>query len=242
MALDYDQLAADYARHRHVQPALLAALLDGAQLTATAVAAEIGCGTGNYIGAVQAAVGCACWGVEPSAGMLATARVRWPQIRFVHAPAETLDLPPASVDFIFSVDVIHHVGDVAAYFRAAHHALRPGGRICTATDAPAMIARRRPLAVYFPGTVAADRARYPEPATLEHAMTAAGLVDVTTREVAHAYPLYDSGSFRNRAYSCLHLIADDEFAAGLAQMEADLAQGPVAARSEYLLLWARKPG
>ena len=242
MALDYDRLAADYASHRKVQPVLLAALLQGAQPTRDTVVAEVGCGTGNYIGAVQAAVGCTCWGVEPSAAMLTTARRRWHPVHFVQAPAETLDLPAASVDFIFSVDVIHHVGDVAAYFRAAAQALRPGGRICTATDAPEMIARRRPLAAYFPGTVAADLARYPTPATLEHAMTAAGLVHVTAQEVEYIYPLCDAAPIRARAYSCLHLISDEEFHAGLARMEEDLESEPIDVLSEYLLLWAQRPG
>lgn len=239
--IDYDQLAADYARHRRVQPALLAALLNDGAVTAASVVGELGCGTGNYIGAVSDAVDCDCWGVEPSAAMLNTARTRFPHIRFAQARGEEADLPSAHFDLLYSVDVIHHVADVAAFFATARHALRPGGRLCTATDAPEMIARRLPLTTYFPGTIAADQARYPTPATLRAALDAAGFRDIQTSAVVHTSLRTDIGAFRDRAYSCLYLISDDEFAAGLARMEADLARGPLIDRSEYLLLWATRP-
>lgn len=239
-SLDYDELAAEYARGRGVQPVLLAALLQRAALDADAWVAEIGCGTGNYIGAIAAATGCTCWGVEPSAAMSAPARARLSHVRFIQARGEDAALPAGRFDFIFSVDVIHHVADLDGFFRRVASALRPGGLLCTATDTPAMIARRAPLAAYFPGTVTADLVRYPTPARITHAMSAARLTSIEMTAVGHTFTLYDLTPYRDRAYSCLHLIDDAEFHAGLARMEADLARGPIRARIEYALLWAKR--
>jgi SAM-dependent methyltransferase len=87
-ALDYDALAAEYARHRQVHPGVLQALHQAAQglrhttqglqhtMQGNTRVLEVGCGTGNYLLALAASTGCAGWGIDPSEGMLAQARVR----------------------------------------------------------------------------------------------------------------------------------------------------------------------
>ena len=77
---DYNRLAADYARHRAVNPEVLAALIDGANINAASCVLEVGCGTGNYIGAIRQATGAECWGIDPSVDMLTTAADRHPDL------------------------------------------------------------------------------------------------------------------------------------------------------------------
>ena len=72
--IDYDTIAADYARHRTVHPGVLRALVETSHMARATRALEVGCGTGNYIAALRAATGCAGWGVDPSERMLARAR------------------------------------------------------------------------------------------------------------------------------------------------------------------------
>jgi SAM-dependent methyltransferase len=122
---------------------------------------EVGCGTGNYLSAIRASVGCECIGTDPSRAMLEWLRGRDPGIQAVEGKAEQLPLPDASFDLVFCVDVIHHVENREKAFREASRVLRAGGHICTVTDSERIIRNREPLSTYFPGTVPTELSRYP---------------------------------------------------------------------------------
>lgn len=238
--LDYDRLAPEYARHRGVHSGLLERLLTVPGLTAAHRPIEVGCGTGNYILALREQAGCAIIGVDPSAAMLARSRGRSADATVVQSRAESLPLAAGSADLIFSVDVIHHVVDRAAWFSEAARVLRPGGWLCTATDSADDIRRRQPLSSYFPETVPVELARYPAIETLRQEMAEAGFERIEEEQVERTYPLTDFTPYRERAFSSLHLISDDALERGLARMETDLRQGPLAAVSLYTLLWGRR--
>lgn len=148
--LDYDKLAAEYARHRQLHPQVLRSLLARSGIDATSKILEVGCGTGNYVIALQEAAGCTARGIDPSAEMLAKASGRGAPVILARGRAEELAFSDGFFDLVFSVDVIHHVGDRPAYFREARRILKPGGRICTVTDSEWIIRHRQPLSAYFP--------------------------------------------------------------------------------------------
>ena len=173
-ALNYDQLAEEYVRYRRLDPGVLRALIDRGELTAASRILEVGCGTGNYIVALQQGTGCSCWGIDPSEQMLTRERQRTNRVVFRCGRAEDLDFPSASFDLVFSVDFIHHVTDHAKYIRIAARVLRPGGLLCTVTDSAEDIRRRRPLSTYFPETVEVELARYPSIDVLRSDMEQAG--------------------------------------------------------------------
>lgn len=238
-AINYDDIAQAYARHRGTHPGVLAAICAAA--TASSRVLEVGCGTGNYIAALQAEIGCPCWGIDPSAEMLDQARARGPGVRLTQGRAEQLDLAPDSFDLFFSVDAIHHVADHGAYYREAYRVLAPGGRACTVTDSEWIIRHRQPLSTYFPETVPHELARYPRIDALRTHMAAAGFEQLDESAVEHTYLLHDAGPYRARAFSALHLIAEEAFQRGLARMERDLARGPIVCTPRYTLLWGTKP-
>jgi SAM-dependent methyltransferase len=240
MIVDYDFLAQEYARHRLVHPQVLASLIETGQLDSASQALDVGCGTGNYTLALAEAVGCSCWGIEPSQQMLAQARERASSIHFKLGWAEHLDYPAESFDMVFSVDVIHHVSDRPAYFREAYRVLRKSGRLCTVTDSESIIRQRQPLSLYFPETVEVDLQRYPRISDLRKMVAEAGFTSSHETFAEFAYPLTDIHSYRDKAFSCLHLISPQAFERGIRRMEADLRDGPIAAVSRYLLLWGVK--
>jgi SAM-dependent methyltransferase len=237
--INYNRMAAEYARHRRVHPVVLRRLIGG--LGPTASVLEVGCGTGNYLVAIRELVGCSCWGVEPSAEMLARARARSEQVQLLQGRAEALGLPDGQFDLVFSVDVIHHVGDRGRLFGEAWRVLRPGGRSCTVTDSEWVIRHRQPLAVYFPETVEVDLARYPSIEALRADMEEAGLANVEEGMVELPYELGDIGPFRDKAFSCLQLIPEDAFRRGMERLEKDLLAGPIVGVSRYTLVWGLKP-
>ena len=235
--MDYDELVDDYAAHRSHEPAVLGVLAD--EVDASSHVLEVGCGTGNYAIALHERTGARCVGVDPSAAMLERARARSGAVELVRGRAEALPFPDEEFDLAFSVDVIHHVADRAAYFAEAHRTLRPGGRLCTITQDESMI-RARWFRPYFPDTLEVERRRYPAPRTLAAEMTAAGFTNAGEQRVEWDVVVTHADACRAKAFSSLLLIPDDAFAEGLARLERDLRASPITARVEALVLWARR--
>jgi ubiquinone/menaquinone biosynthesis C-methylase UbiE len=238
--INYDGIASEYARHRRVHPEVLRSLLLTSSIGRASKVLEVGCGTGNYIVALEALAGSSCWGIDPSEQMLSRARERSRTIYFQLGKAERLDFSPNLFDLVFSVDVIHHVGNRLAYFREAYQLLRAGGKACTVTDSEWIICHRQPLAVYFPETVEIELGRYPRIAELREVMERIGFGEVTESTVEFAYPLTDIQAYRDKAFSSLLLIPEGAFRRGIERMEQDLCTGPIQCVSRYLLLWGTK--
>jgi len=86
---------------------------------------EIGCGTGTLLASLAPRRGV---GVDLSARMVAIASAKFPDLAFVAADAERLDLGE-TFDFVIVPDVIEHLTDVPAMFRSARGCCRPGSRV-----------------------------------------------------------------------------------------------------------------
>ncbi len=224
--VDYNLLAVEYAIHRQVQPEVFTQLVSQSEITGDSQVLEVGCGTGNYISAIQTAVGSSCWGIDPSFRMLAKARENCKEVDFSIGCGEEIEFPENYFDLVFSVDVIHHMMDKLKYFREGIRVLRPGGRISTVTESFWMIRARKPFAFYFPETVKVDLLRYPNPSVSRNMMELAGFENFISQEVTFTFLRSDIQDFRDKAYSCLHLISEDGFRKGIEQMEADLKLAP----------------
>jgi ubiquinone/menaquinone biosynthesis C-methylase UbiE len=238
--IDYDKIASEYERHRKVHPEVLNNLLLTSRIGSVSKVLEVGCGTGNYIIALEALTGCSCWGIDASEQMLSRAKERSRTAHFQPGKAEGLDSPPDFFDLVFSVDVIHHLDDRLAYFREAYRVLRAGGKGCTVTDSEWIIRHRQPLAVYFPETVEIELGRYPCMAELRDLMERVGFSEITESMVEFAYPLTDIQAYRDKAFSSLLFIPEAAFQRGIGRMEQDLRIGPIQCVSRYLLLWGIK--
>jgi SAM-dependent methyltransferase len=175
--------------------------------------------------------------------MLSQARRRHAGVEFRVGDAGCLDFEAGVFDLVFSVDVIHHVQDRAQALGEAYRVLDDGGRVCTVTDSPQIIRTRRPLAVFFPETVAVDLARYPAAGDLKTHMTQAGFEAVRQEQAQHSCVLSDIEPYRAKAFSCLHLISASAFEEGLARLAEQAANGGVRCVSRYVLWWGtRGPG
>jgi ubiquinone/menaquinone biosynthesis C-methylase UbiE len=234
--VDFNPIAAAYAHGRSARQFVVDELREGCPGPGARVL-EIGCGTANYSRAL-ASSGKICFGIDPSSGMLRAAT--GDTVLLVLAAAEHLPFADRTFDFVFSVDVAHHLRDVAAYFSEAWRVLRPGGIICTATDSEHNIRSRRPLTEFWPDSAAVDLKRYPKISLLRREMAAAGFASTAEHQIQEERPVTDLTSYREKAYSCLRLITEDAFADGLRKLEAALKAGPVTGLAMYLCLWGRK--
>ncbi|MBZ0275299.1 MAG: methyltransferase domain-containing protein [Anaerolineae bacterium] len=240
--VNYDALAAQYAPNRRIHPGVLQRLIETGALYESDNVLEVGCGTGNYISALMGAVGCTGWGIDPSAQMLAFARQKAERIHLQTGYAHETGLPSDTFRLVFTVDVIHHLSDYAAYFREAYRLLTAGGKICTVTDSEAIIRARQPLSTYFPETVVPELARYPRISVLEALMAQAGFTDIRQETVENRSQLTDISPYREKSFSVLHLITEAQFQAGITRMENDLqTAGSIEFVGRYVLVWGTKP-
>ena len=240
--IDYDKISGDYTQHRQkVHPGVLKGLLSGSEYQNDSAVLEVGCGTANYIIAIQSLTGSRCWGIDPSERMLSVARERSKKIDFKNGRGEQLDFSNEFFDFIFSVDVIHHIEGHLEYFQEAYRTLNPGNRICTVTDSEEILRNRVPLATAFPETVEVELARYPRIHYLTGLMREAGFTDIQDNIVEHSFQMKDIQAFRDRAYSSLHLISEEAFQEGITRLEDELDEkGHIQNISRYTLLWGNK--
>ena len=127
MKIQYNKIAENYAWFRESDLDAVEKLILGSGISSISKILEIGCGTGNYVVELQRHVGCPCWGVDPSPEMIRRAKTQNGRVNFSVGFAEDLGFEDEFFDFAFSVDVIHHVDNLAGYFREAYRILRPQG-------------------------------------------------------------------------------------------------------------------
>lgn len=234
----YQSIAPEYASHRSVHPEVLRRLISIGNLHATSSVLEVGCGTGNYLVALNESIGCLCQGIDPAAAMLVEARKRSAKLQLSCAPAERIALPDSQFDLVFAVDVVHHIADRPQAFRECLRVSNEDGKLCLVTESPAMLRRREPHATYFPETVAVELARYPSLDTLRAELQQAGWVDFAEVEVEFRTELTDFEPYRRKVHSSISSIPQEAFERGIEQLERDLSLGPVPMIWRYVLLWA----
>jgi len=238
--MDYDGMADAYARNRRVSEHVVVELQSFRSLTPASKVLEVGCGTGNHIFTLVESTGCAGWGVEPSEAMRRHAPVDV-RLTLCQGSAESIPFEDAFFDLLFSVNVIHHVLNPTKHFQESIRVLLAGGWMCTFTDSHEMIRRREPLSRYWPSSAEADIERYPTIEALLRTMADAGFSSLVSREIIKTSLVTDATPYREKAFSCLRLITEDEFRAGLQRLSDDLLKGSVQETSEYVCIWGKKP-
>src|SRR5512134_2203679 len=124
---------------------------------------DIGCGTGNYTDQFQRITqerDHCFYGIDRSDGMLSRARQKNRFVVYQVGEAEKIPFQANFFDFVYMTDVIHHITHINRMFAEIHRVLKSGGKACIVTQSHKQI-EQRPIAQFFPGTVAVDQRRYP---------------------------------------------------------------------------------
>jgi SAM-dependent methyltransferase len=127
----YDRSAADFAADWHAQPAPddLHALVT--RFFRPSRTADIGCGSGREVAWLNAS-GFPAVGFDPSEGLLAQARARYPDLSFATATLpELAGVPDASFDNVLCETVLMHLprDGIVPSVRRLMAILRPGGTL-----------------------------------------------------------------------------------------------------------------
>lgn len=250
--LDYDRVAADYARGRRLDRDAIAAWRDAVEPYLGDDRAhpllDVGAGTGWFAAAFADWFDCAVVALEPAAGMrrqAAEAR-RDPRVRYVAATAEALPLAARSVRAAWLSTVIHHLGDLEAAAHELARVLTPGGRVLIRSAFPDRLDAIA-LFRFFPAArlVAAT---FPTVEATTAAFAAAGFTldgRVTVPQVSAPSLAAAAQQVRlmRHADSTLRPLSDTEFAEGLAAIEnaaaAEATAAPVVNHFDLLVLGLR---
>ena len=188
---------------------------------------EVGCGTGHWLEILNAH-GAHPTGLDFSAGMLAQARRRMPEVSLVQGTAERLPWPAESFDRVFCINAIHHFTDKPAFLAEAHRLLRPGGMIMIVGLDPQRGFDRWFVYDYFPESLEIDRQRFPSSSSLRAWMQGARFENCVTQEVEHwSYRLPAQEILRQErldkaATSQLSVLTEEEYQRGMQRIRADI--------------------
>ncbi len=241
-AADHDAIARLYAACRDVSPAVVDHLAE--RLTSPAISSilEMGCGTADYLAALLAKTNACGFGFDKSSKMLEQGRRKHPGAALVRADAEgRFPFQAGSFDACFSVNLIHYVTDLPAFFAEVYRVARPEAVVVTVTDSEEDI-HRRTISEYFPQSVPLELDRYPAISEVRRAMEAAGWTGAHVTHTERTFPLDRPvlERFERKAYSALRLIPQSAFEAGIARLKNDLATGGAMVRELYTYVWGRK--
>lgn len=123
----YDQSRMDAAERRALFEQYFA-IFPWSDLPADAVGIDIGCGSGRWAVEVAPRVGrLICIDASPAAVDVARANLTGvPNCEVLVASVADLPVEPASMDFAYSLGVLHHVPDTAAAISSCAQTLKPG--------------------------------------------------------------------------------------------------------------------
>jgi ubiquinone/menaquinone biosynthesis C-methylase UbiE len=254
-AVNYDHVAPEYDRRFDLGPydGVRAYLQQFAGSCGHIPVLEVGCGTGHWLAELGPLIDSRLVGIDLAAGMLTRARAAAPEAYLLQATATQLPLANETFDRVFCVNALHHFPDPIAFFDEVYRVLRRGGSFVSIGLDPHTGDDSWWIYDYFPAARQADERRYWPAHELRRALTAAGFsAPVTsvaqripgeaTYEVARAM-----GLLSRHSTSQLLVITDDEYAAGIARIEAErpMLQANLrlhATRAEKPTLSAGAPG
>ncbi|MGB0877696.1 MAG: class I SAM-dependent methyltransferase [Mycobacterium sp.] len=132
-------------------------------------AADIACGTGILASRIAREVGAdEVYGVDFSEGMLAQARRRSHEVRWLTAPAEQLPFEDETLDAVVTTSAFHFFNQPAA-LREFHRVLATGGLAAVATFSP-----YQPLPLHWLSASRFNPVHSPSPAAMRTLFTDAG--------------------------------------------------------------------
>jgi len=228
--VDYDRIADRYDRRYELYA--YGGVLETLQNFLTprvAVAAEVGCGTGHWLRALEGHAS-RIMGLEPSAGMLQRARANALGAHLVRGRAEALPWRDASIDRIFCVNALHHFSDRHVFFAEARRVLTPGGALLSIGKDPHAGRDEWWVYDYFEGTQALDEARFAPVRILRGELALAGFAWAESFEaerfeiVRTSAELFASGIVDRAFTSQLSVLSDAEFDRGVERLKDAQAQ------------------
>ena len=226
---NYDDYASEYAHTRHAFKWVLLPLIKEAEShTKGSTIVEIGCGTGNYIITLSKELPDYTYkAFDISVNMLEVAKARSDIVEFSRSNADTaFPYSDSSIDFSFSVDVIHHIENLKTFFQEVGRTLKPNGIFILVTDSEENI-RKRSLSKYFPEILDIELERYP---SIKELCDTAKVFGIELLDIKEAEALIDFNdnfvsSLERKCSSSMRLIPEEKHRKGMDRIREGKTKG-----------------
>jgi ubiquinone/menaquinone biosynthesis C-methylase UbiE len=229
--VDYSgRIAGSYRAGRRLRPESVSSWMDavGRHLARRdGPVLDLGSGTGRFSGALTARLGVPVVALEPAEGMRDQARLDGigGRVAMVAGSGEAVPARDGVFVGVWASQVLHHVDDLTRCTAELRRVVRPGGPVMVRGMFEATYGSI-PWTPYFPEAVRVGTDLFP---TLEEITAAFGYVGM--KPCAHeiiwqttaASMCELSERVRLRADSTLELLSEDEFATGMARLQAAAA-------------------
>lgn len=235
----YNTIGAGYNTTRHADPYIVSRMLANLNPFQEGKYLDIGSGTANYTNAyIQQ--GYHFIGAEPSDRMIGEARSKYPAIEFIQTKAEDLPFGDKQFDGATGTFTLHHWDSMQEGLTQLCRVLKPGAKAVFLSFTPQQIFGYW-LCHYFPETMKNSAAVVPTIEDMTAIFRKAGFSEVSTEKYFVHDELQDHFLYsnknrpeqylrpeiRNGASSFTVYANQEEVAAGLIQLEKDIATGEV---------------
>jgi SAM-dependent methyltransferase len=229
--VNYDQIAQTYDRRFIFGQSVGVARALGSLLKQVAPerVLEVGCGTGHWLLELKDAAPF-LFGLDLSSGMLQTACRHGLTSTLIRGDAGLLPFPNETFDLLYCVNAFHHFASPREFIQDARRILRRGGALSITGMDPHSRRGYWYIYDYFPRTKEIDLARFPSVDVLIDWMLSSGFKEVDCRPAEHIRSrkvgdeVLEDAFLQKNSTSQLVLLTDEEYAAGLALIKADLSQ------------------
>jgi ubiquinone/menaquinone biosynthesis C-methylase UbiE len=242
-SIDYDEVKDIYDLVRIGDPELVHQLLNEVSVKSDSLVLDVGCGTANNTLLFRKVVNADVLGVDLSYGMLSKAVEKREDLDFIHSPAENLPFKANVFDFIFMIEVIHHLNDISSAVSEIYKILKTNCPLCIVTQSHEQIEHRM-TSRFFPTTVPVDKNRYPRIDKLRKLLLSAGFHEVYSKSYEFATTALGTEYLHTvemRGYSMLHKITDVDYERGLKSLKSALSHDEdLQYTPQYTFVWARK--
>ena len=239
-SINYNVISRIYDTGRAVHPETTEKIVRLLNIHSNSILLDLGCGTGNYTWAIHQHAK-HITGLDLSFGMLAQARVKYPEITFLHG--DVIDLPFRSGIFsgALAIQVLHHVKEKEHFLRETFRVLREHARIvlhvCSHRQMQAFWFYH-----YFPKGFQIDQARIPDSQTIVSLLQQTGFrevgVEICYQDVVVADETpqrYLEKNYRD-SISTFAFLNEKDINMGCKKIGKDIASGEIEGivqRSEY---------
>lgn len=234
----YNSIGKTYDVTRKADPGIAKQLMDCLKVQAGKVYLDVGCGSGNYTGALSQQ-GVNIEGTDISADMLAKAYKKYPNIKWHEGDARKLPLQSGSYDGAICVLATQHIKDIDAAFKEIYRVINQG-RFVIFTATPEQHDYYW-LREFFPKMIDESADFMTGIDKLSNSLLSAGFKNIQAKPYSVTKDLQDlflySGKYRPEIYldpavragiSSFHLFAhEDEITLGLVKLKENIHTGKI---------------
>lgn len=235
----YDAIGADYNQTRKPDPYLLSRMRALLRLDQVGLYLDIGCGTGNYTGALMDGK-YRFIGIDPSTLMLSQAQHKHPNGLWKQGKAEDTGLEDGMVDGVLASLTIHHWMDLKLGFKELRRVLKKEGRVVVFTSTSEQM-KGYWLNAYFPKMMKDSMDQMSNLDAIKGALSSAGFNDIA-EEIYNVRPdlkdhflycgkeapkMYLDPMIRSGISSFSHLANLEEVGKGLIRLQEDIRSGRI---------------